>query len=129
MDNELIENSLYGIHYSIQQLILKVDEQEKKINYLLENISIIEQGLSSIQMIQQNITQISNDIELLKSEKTAPELVLTPKTQVVLNPQSTFTNQQQSGETTKDNIKWDRRESEETPESTFGFKIPNALNE
>jgi len=130
VDNEAIENSLFGIHYSLEQISLKLERQEEKIDYLFKCMSNIEQGLSVIQAVQQELAQINNNMEDLKTLRASPELVLSPKTQVVLNPHSPFVNKQKPDGTIEDNgIIWDKRKSDDAPESTFGFKIPNFVKE
>lgn len=123
MDNEQLENSLFGLHHGIQQLQQVISKQDADIVDLSNGLNYNFKSLMTmIEGLQNDIIQLRLQISEIKNNALlSPKHYLTPKTPVVLD--SNNTNQDKEPV----DIKWDKRDPQITPEESFGFKIPNVL--
>lgn len=125
VEREQIEDLLFGIRYEVQELKKEVGEQSA-------NIVKLSQGLDhNIRVLMGTIEGLQNDVlqmRLILSEKKGTTAtgapVLTPRTKVMTDEEL-----QTQVRTSESPIKWDQRPSEEVPEESFGFRIPNTVNE
>jgi len=129
VDNEQVENIIFSIRYSLQQLESRLEEKGLggQADYF-DTIAKIDNNmkvmLTAIQALQHDILQLRVAVGEIKSSPSQTVVpVLSPKTPVVANPEDATLFREK---TSQAEIKWDKRASDIAPEESFGFKIPNA---
>ena len=127
VDNEQLENVVFSIRYSLQQLEERLlQESDKKEKNYFDICAKFDNNMQSLlatmQAIHQDVLQLRVAVNDISRVPSTMQPVLSPKTPVVDRPEDVSAVRESSSQM---NIKWDERASDVAPEESFGFKIPN----
>ena len=125
MDNEQVENVVFSIRYSLQQLEERLTQQKSSQDEIyFDIIARVDNNmkvlLTTMQGLQQDVLQMRIALGEIKASNSQP--VLSPRTPVVTSHEEAHLVREK---TSQADIQWDRRASDIAPEESFGFKIPN----